>query len=159
MIDWQAARRLVADWQAAGEKVVFTNGCFDLIHAGHIEILSQARALGDRLIVGLNSDHSVNELKGAGRPVITQDDRVKILSALRPVDLVVIFTEPTPAELIAVLRPDILVKGREYRLEDIAGADTVLASGGEVRRLELVTGRSTSAIIRKIRGQERDEIA
>lgn len=144
------ARRRVKSWQEAGETVVFTNGCFDLLHAGHIELLSRARQLGDRLVVGLNSDGSVTRLKGAPRPLQTQEHRALILEALRMVDAVVIFSEDTPLQLIARLRPDVLVKGEDYAAEAIVGADLVQAYGGRVARVTLVQGVSTTAILKRI---------
>ena len=132
------------------KRVVFTNGVFDLLHRGHVEYLAGARALGDVLVVGLNSDASVRRLKGAGRPIQRQADRAAILLALKPVDYVVIFGEDTPYRLIQSLQPDVLVKGADYRLNEIVGADLVRGWGGEVVRIPLVRGRSTSEIIRRL---------
>ncbi len=150
-MDYTVPSRQVQIWQSAGEKVVFTNGCFDILHAGHISLLEQSAALGNRLVIGLNSDDSVRRLKGAHRPIQSEDDRCRILAALRSVDLVVIFDEDTPAELITALRPDVLVKGADYRLDAIVGADTVSGYGGEVVRIKLEPGHSSSAVIEKIR--------
>ncbi len=136
--------------RAEGGKVVFTNGCFDIIHRGHIEYLEKARSYGDYLVVGLNSDRSVREIKGPERPIILQDDRAIVLAALQMVDSVIIFDDPTPADLIETIRPDILAKGSDWSEEQIVGADTVKAGGGEVVRIELTDGRSTSSIIDKI---------
>ncbi|MDX3772599.1 bifunctional D-glycero-beta-D-manno-heptose-7-phosphate kinase/D-glycero-beta-D-manno-heptose 1-phosphate adenylyltransferase HldE [Chromatiaceae bacterium AAb-1] len=140
-----------------GEKIVFTNGCFDILHAGHVRYLAQARALGDRLVVGLNADASVSRLKGASRPVNTLADRATILSALASVDWVVPFgdtpeEQDTPLQLIEQIKPDILVKGGDYQPDTIVGADVVLRNGGEVRVLDFLAGRSTSSVINKIRG-------
>jgi D-sedoheptulose 7-phosphate isomerase len=132
--------------------LVFTNGCFDLIHPGHIDLLERARALGDRLVVGLNSDASVRAIRGAGRPFVSQEDRAAVLRGLRSVDEVVIFDEPTPARLIEELQPDVLVKGGDWEVDRIVGADTVLRKGGQVRSLPLKPGYSTTVIVEKIQG-------
>jgi D-beta-D-heptose 7-phosphate kinase/D-beta-D-heptose 1-phosphate adenosyltransferase len=142
---------LLQQWRTAGEEVVFTNGCFDLVHHGHVNSLMQSAALGTRLIVGLNSDLSVRRLKGEGRPLLGAMARAVLLAAFACVDAVVIFEEDTPADLIARIVPDVLVKGSEYQVEEIAGFDTVLASGGRVERLELVPGISTSELIERIK--------
>ncbi|NTV05188.1 MAG: D-glycero-beta-D-manno-heptose 1-phosphate adenylyltransferase [Chlorobiaceae bacterium] len=144
------AAEKVRTWQVAGKKVVFSNGCFDILHAGHVEYLTAARELGDMLVIGLNSDASVSRLKGKSRPVCCETDRAKVLSALQVVDAVIIFDEDTPEELIGALLPDILVKGADWNIEQIAGARTVLDNGGEVLTLPLLEGRSTSGIIEKI---------
>ncbi|MFC0267509.1 bifunctional D-glycero-beta-D-manno-heptose-7-phosphate kinase/D-glycero-beta-D-manno-heptose 1-phosphate adenylyltransferase HldE [Kushneria aurantia] len=139
--------------RAHGERVVMTNGCFDLLHAGHVSYLEQARALGDRLIVAVNDDASVRRLKGEGRPITPLAQRMAVLSGLRAVDWVVPFAEETPAALIETLLPDILVKGGDYRVEQIAGHEAVLAAGGEVRILGFEAGLSTSATIASIVGR------
>jgi len=143
--------RRVAAWRARGEKIVFTNGCFDLIHAGHVGYLEAARREGDRLIIGLNTDRSVAALKGPTRPVVSEQDRARVLAALESVDAVVLFDEDTPERLICRLLPDILVKGGDYQPEAIAGGDCVRANGGEVRVLNFVDGRSTSGLIAAIK--------
>jgi len=140
----------VKAWQALGKKVVFSNGCFDLLHAGHVEYLQAARTLGDVLLIGLNSDASVRRLKGAGRPVCCEADRAMVLSALQVVDAVTLFDEDTPEELIGLLLPDVLVKGADWAIERIAGAQAVLDHGGAVLTLPLLEGRSTSSLIEKI---------
>ena len=147
--DWGAAAKTCRDWRRAGASVAFTNGCFDLLHAGHVSYLAQASALADHLVVGLNTDASVRRLKGPSRPVQTELDRALILAALRSVDLVVLFAEDTPAELIELLEPDVLVKGGDYTVETIAGAAQTLARGGSVRTIPLLEGRSTTGILRK----------
>ena len=134
-----------------GRRVVFTNGCFDLLHPGHIGSLEQARALGDALVVGLNSDASVRQLKGAGRPVLPERERAEILAALECVDAVVIFNEPTPREVIARLLPDVLVKGGDWPGDQIVGREEVEAAGGRVVSIPVVPGYSTTEILRKIR--------
>jgi rfaE bifunctional protein nucleotidyltransferase chain/domain len=136
--------------RSLGRKVVFTNGCFDLLHAGHVALLDTARGQGDVLVVGVNTDRSVRRLKGAGRPIVPLGERMEILAALRSVDRVVPFPEPTPARLIARLRPDVLVKGSDYRVREIVGHDTVLAGGGRVVTVPLRRGRSTSGLIRRV---------
>ena len=133
-----------------GKKVVFTNGCFDILHRGHIEIFQKSKSLGDILIVGLNSDASVKMLKGDKRPIVNEDDRAVVIAALESVDYVCLFEEETPAEIIKLLKPDILVKGGDYKIEEIVGRDTVLEHGGEVVAVPLVEGRATRCIIEKI---------
>ena len=132
------------------ETVVFTNGCFDILHRGHVTYLTQARALGDRLVVGVNTDDSVRRLKGPGRPVVSEDDRAYVLAALACVDAVTLFDEDTPAELIAALMPDVLVKGGDYDPERVVGRDVVEQGGGRLVLLPFVTGRSTTAILERI---------
>jgi len=134
-----------------GRRIVFTNGCFDLLHPGHIGSLEQARALGDALIVGLNSDASVRKLKGAGRPVLPELERAEILCALECVDAVVIFDEPTPREIISRLLPDVLVQGGDWPGDQIVGREEVEAAGGRVVSIPVVPGYSTTAMLRKIR--------
>src|SRR5262245_53713912 len=136
-----------ADARRRGLKVVFTNGCFDLLHRGHLELLRSARALGDALIVGVNGDAGVTRLKGPGRPLTPFEDRAALLAALEPVDRVVRFDEDTPARIIAALVPDVLVKGGDYALDAIVGRDTVERAGGLVTTVPLLAGRSTTMII------------
>jgi len=131
------------------KKIVFTNGCFDWLHVGHIRYLQEARALGDILIVGVNSDASVRRLKGPTRPVQTEADRAEILAALSSVSYATIFDDETPYELISFLRPDILVKGGDWKIDQIVGADLVQSWGGQVRSLKFVEGRSTTTLIEK----------
>jgi D-beta-D-heptose 7-phosphate kinase/D-beta-D-heptose 1-phosphate adenosyltransferase len=133
-----------------GRRVVFTNGCFDLIHTGHIRYLQEARRLGDALIVALNSDRSVRELKGERRPILDQNERAEVMAALGCVDYVTIFDEPTPREIIAVLLPDVLVKGGDWGVDQIVGRDDVEAAGGEVLSLPFVEGCSTTDLIERI---------
>ena len=137
-----------------GKRVVFTNGCFDLLHPGHIHSLETARRLGDVLIVGINSDDSVRTLKGAGRPVIPAEERAEILASLECVDAVVIFDELTPQKVVAALLPDILVKGGDWPGNQIVGREEVEAAGGKVVLVEVLPGYSTSEILKKIRGEE-----
>ena len=137
-------------WRQAGQTIVFTNGCFDVLHRGHVEYLEQAKALGDILIVGLNSDASVRRLKGDTRPIVPQADRGLILAALRAVDFVVPFDEDTPERLIRELQPDVLVKGADYQVHEIVGHEVVLQSGGKVMRIPLTPGRATTDIIATI---------
>ena len=128
------------------KKVVFANGCFDLLHAGHVKLLSLAKSKGDKLVVALNSDRSVRRLKGAGRPLVPQRERAQVMSALACMDYVTIFDEPTPLETIRLLKPDVLVKGADYKLSEIVGAGIV----GKVARIPLVKGISTTKLVRKI---------
>jgi D-beta-D-heptose 7-phosphate kinase/D-beta-D-heptose 1-phosphate adenosyltransferase len=144
---------LIAQARTRGERIVMTNGCFDILHAGHVAYLEEAKALGDRLIVAVNDDASVGRLKGAGRPVTPLVDRMTVLAGLASVDWVVPFGADTPADLIGRLLPDVLVKGGDYRAEDIAGAKAVIANGGEVRILSFREGRSTTAVIDAIRAR------
>lgn len=139
----------------AGKRLVFTNGCFDLLHAGHVRYLSEARALGHALVVALNSDRSVRELKGEGRPILNEQERAEVIAALEAVDYVIIFDEETPRELIATLLPDVLVKGGDWPLDEIVGRDEVEAAGGRVLSLPYVEGSSTSDIIERIRNRSR----
>jgi len=139
-------------WRESGKRIVFTNGCFDIIHAGHIQFLSEAKSLGDKLIVGLNSDHSVKILKGDERPVNPLVDRANILESIRFVDLVIPFEEETPILLIEALSPDVLVKGGDYAIGNIIGSNFVLASGGVVKTISFVEGYSTSEILKRIKG-------
>lgn len=150
---WDQACLQVQNWQAAAEQIVFTNGCFDLIHYGHIAYLAAARALGDRLIVGLNSAASVRRMKGQHRPINDELTRQFTLASFEFVDLVVIFEEDTPHELIKCLLPDVLVKGGDYNPENIVGADVVLAKGGKVLTLPFVDGYSTTKLEEKIKSQ------
>lgn len=138
--------------QARGEKVVFTNGCFDLLHVGHVRYLAQARALGDLLVVAINSDASVRALKGEGRPILPEAERAEVLAALRSVDYVVVFGEPDPVRTIEALQPDVLVKGGDWTRETIMGREIVEARGGKVLPLPYVEGASTTNIVAKIRG-------
>ncbi|MFZ1984259.1 MAG: bifunctional D-glycero-beta-D-manno-heptose-7-phosphate kinase/D-glycero-beta-D-manno-heptose 1-phosphate adenylyltransferase HldE [Desulfatitalea sp.] len=145
-----AALAKVREWRAAGTKIVFTNGCFDLLHPGHISLLYQARALGDRLVIGLNTDASIKRLKGSGRPILSEQDRAAMLSALECVDLVVHFDEDTPVRLIEAIRPDILVKGSDYTPEKVVGKEIVESYGGCVKLVDLVQGYSTTQLTRKV---------
>jgi len=131
-------------------KVVFTNGVFDILHRGHVDYLAKAKSFGDFLIVGLNSDASVRRLKGAGRPLQKQNDRAAILLALEAVDYVVVFTEDTPDKLIRLVKPDVLIKGADYKISEIVGAEFVKSYGGSVKRVKLTPNNSSSTIIRKI---------
>ena len=138
-------------WRLLGKRVVFTNGCFDLLHLGHIDYLSKAADMGDKLVIGLNSDVSASELKGPGRPITDQLSRSLMLASFSFVDAVVIFDEPTPLHLIELVKPDILVKGADYSIEQIVGADVVLQYSGEVKTIEYLSGYSTTLIEKKIR--------
>ncbi|MFW5822226.1 MAG: adenylyltransferase/cytidyltransferase family protein [Tangfeifania sp.] len=149
--NYQDFEPLLKEWKAGKERIVFTNGCFDIIHHGHVDSLSKAAQMGTKLVVGLNSDPSVERLKGKGRPILGEKARATILAAFGFVDAVVIFPEETPAMLVAHIVPDVLVKGKQYAIHEIAGHDTVLENGGEVETLELIAGVSTSEIIQKIK--------
>ena len=136
--------------RSRGKKIVFTNGCFDILHVGHVDYLTKARRMGDILVVGLNSDSSVKKIKGPGRPVNRERDRATVLSALSTVDYVSIFSEPTPEKLIKKVRPDVLVKGGDWSVKDIVGGDFVRSYGGRVRNISFVKGYSTTSLIRKM---------
>ena len=138
------------EWRCRNESIVFTNGCFDLLHPGHISLIRQCVALGDRLVVGLNSDASVRRLKGPGRPVQNEQSRALLLAALQGVDAVILFDEDTPLELIRQVRPDVLVKGSDYTVETVVGADLVREYGGRVHLAHLVDGCSTTNLVRRM---------
>ena len=144
-------RSQVDTWKKSGEKIVFTNGCFDIIHRGHIELLAHTADLGDKLIVGLNSDISIQKLKGEGRPIIQEDSRAILLAALDFIDAIVLFSEETPLDLITTLKPDILVKGGDYKIDTIVGHKIVKENGGEVILIPFIDGFSSTNIINKIK--------
>lgn len=150
--DWTSIAQTVATWKKEGETIVFTNGCFDLLHYGHIHYLTAARALGHRLIIGLNSADSVRRLKGQHRPINDEATRLFLLASLQYVDAVVVFEEDTPLKLIELIVPDILVKGGDYEVSQIVGAEVVLQNGGEVKSLPFIDGYSTTKIEQKIKG-------
>ena len=155
LLDTEAAASLAATLRTQGRRVVFTNGVFDLLHPGHIRYLRDARALGDVLIVAVNSDRSVRANKGPGRPIAPEQERAEVLAALAAVDAVVIFDEETPHEIISRIHPDVLVKGADWGPGNIVGRDIVEARGGRVVRLELAPGFSTTALIEKVRASQR----
>jgi len=145
------AKDIIKDWKNDHFKVVFTNGCFDILHLGHVDYLEKASKLGDKMVVGLNTDASVSRIKGKDRPITDQVSRARVMAALSFVDLVVYFDTETPFDLISELVPDVLVKGNDYLAENIIGADIVLKNNGEVKTVELVQGYSTSNIVQKIK--------
>jgi D-beta-D-heptose 7-phosphate kinase/D-beta-D-heptose 1-phosphate adenosyltransferase len=147
ILDWNLARQVVEDRRRRGQTIVFTNGCFDIVHAGHVRCLEEARRQGDFLVVGLNGDSSVRELKGSGRPVVPEHYRAQLLAAMEYVDAVVIFNEPTPLELITLLRPQVIVKGGDYRPDQVVGADLVQAAGGRVIVVPMLPALSTTRIL------------
>jgi rfaE bifunctional protein nucleotidyltransferase chain/domain len=149
--DLPTARRDRVLHRERGRQVVFTNGCFDLLHPGHVHLLESARAEGDILIVGLNSDRSVRAIKGPHRPVLSESERAETVAALEAVDLVVIYDEPTPLHLIEALVPDVLAKGADWPADAIVGREIVEAAGGRVVRVELILGRSTTDVLGRIR--------
>lgn len=149
--DKQALEKKLQDWQNQNRKVVFTNGCFDILHRGHVDYLAKAADLGDKLIIGVNTDGSVHKLKGPNRPIQDEQSRLHILASLGFVDAVILFDEPTPYELIKLVQPDVLVKGSDYKPEDIVGYDIVTAKGGEVKTIDFIPGYSTSLIEKKIK--------
>jgi rfaE bifunctional protein nucleotidyltransferase chain/domain len=147
----QTLAQLVKQWQIEGKKVVFTNGCFDLLHRGHVDYLAKAADCGNKLIIGVNTDASVSTLKGPNRPIQDQQSRLQILASLQCVDAVILFDEQTPYNLIKTIEPDVLVKGSDYEPQKIVGYDVVKAKGGEVKTIDFIPGFSTSAIERKIK--------
>jgi D-beta-D-heptose 7-phosphate kinase / D-beta-D-heptose 1-phosphate adenosyltransferase len=147
--DGAALDRRLAQWRGEGLRIGFTNGCFDLLHPGHVKVLTEARAACDRLVVGLNSDASAKRLKGPDRPVQNQTSRAEVLAALEAVDAVAVFDEDTPLELIRRVRPNVLVKGADYRVDEVVGRDVVEAAGGEVILVGLAPGHSTTGILRR----------
>lgn len=148
---------VVGQWKNRGQVIVFTNGCFDLLHSGHIQYLNEARLLGDYLVVGVNDDESVRRLKGRGRPILPLRERMEVLSGLQMVDMVIAFSEDTPLNLIENIEPDILVKGGDYKIYEIVGHELVGKRGGEVRVLSFKDGASTTKIIDKIQKGSHDQ--
>lgn len=151
IVDWGEAQILVNQWKQQGLSIVFTNGCFDILHIGHVDYLEKARNLGGKLVLGLNSDQSVRSIKGEKRPIVEQYARARVIASLSFVDAVILFDENTPLRLIQAIKPDILVKGDDYNIENIVGADFVIKHGGSVQTVPLVEGFSTSTIIEKIK--------
>lgn len=143
----------VSAWRKQGQKIVFTNGCFDLLHLGHVDYLEKARQLGDRLVLGLNTDASISRIKGPSRPLQDEVSRARIMASLLFIDAVVLFDENTPQKLIEAVQPDILVKGDDYTVESIIGYEVVLGRGGEVKTVPLVKGYSTTNIVKRIEKQ------
>jgi rfaE bifunctional protein nucleotidyltransferase chain/domain len=150
IVDSQQAAKIVQQWQGKGDKVVFTNGCFDLVHRGHVEYMAIAANLGQRLVLGLNTDASVKRLKGDLRPLVDEQSRAILLAAFEFIDLIVLFDEDTPYELIKAVQPDILVKGSDYKPESIVGYDIVTARGGKVETIDFVEGFSTTKLVERI---------
>jgi rfaE bifunctional protein nucleotidyltransferase chain/domain len=148
---WETLKIQVATWQAQGKKIVFSNGCFDLVHKGHIDYLNRAADLGDVLVMGLNTDASVSKLKGPHRPIQDEQSRLLIMAALQCVSAVVLFNEETPYDLIKLVQPDVLVKGSDYQPENIVGYDIVTSKGGTVKTIDFLPGYSTSAIEKRIK--------
>ena len=149
-LSWKIAITQSNKWKSSGNKIVFTNGCYDLIHSGHIDLLSNSKSKGDKLIVGLNSDRSVKKLKGNDRPIQNFDDRAIILDAINSVDMVVGFDDDNPDKIIKELLPNILVKGGDYSIDNVIGADTVISHGGSVEIIDLIPDKSTSSLIDQI---------
>lgn len=148
---WQTLPKKIADWKKNGKKVVFTNGCFDILHKGHVDYLAKAADLGEILIIGLNTDASVSKLKGPHRPIQDESSRLQIIASLGFVDAVILFEEPTPYKLIQLVQPDVLVKGSDYLPEEIVGYDIVKAKGGIIKTIDFLPGYSTSLIEKKIK--------
>jgi D-beta-D-heptose 7-phosphate kinase/D-beta-D-heptose 1-phosphate adenosyltransferase len=157
ILDFDRVQRRVAEWRAVGDKVVFTNGCFDLLHVGHITLLEDCRRFGSKLVLGLNTDASVSRLKGPTRPIVGENERARVMSALAAVDAVVLFDEETPLRLIQALKPDVLVKGGDYTVETVVGHQDVIAAGGRVEIVPTVEGFSTTNIVKKLTGKQAAE--
>jgi D-beta-D-heptose 7-phosphate kinase/D-beta-D-heptose 1-phosphate adenosyltransferase len=151
IVSKSAIVRIANQARKSKKRIVFTNGVFDILHRGHVQYLTKAKAFGDLLIVGMNTDASVKRLKGPSRPLQPEKDRAYILSSLRCVDYIVLFGEDTPDKIIRAIKPDVLVKGADYKIADIVGADFVSSYGGKVKRVKIVTGRSSSKIIAKLK--------
>ncbi|PSR55184.1 D-glycero-beta-D-manno-heptose 1-phosphate adenylyltransferase [Adhaeribacter arboris] len=151
--DVSTALATIRRWQEEGDTIVFTNGCFDILHLGHVDYLEKARHLGNKLVLGLNTDASISRLKGSERPLQDEMSRARVMASLLFVDMVILFAEDTPYELIAVVKPDILVKGDDYAIENIVGHDIVQKNGGTVQTIALVKGYSTTNIVEKIKQQ------
>jgi rfaE bifunctional protein nucleotidyltransferase chain/domain len=151
LVSREELRTIVQSLKDGGKKIVFTNGCFDILHAGHVDYLAKAKEKGDILVLGLNTDSSVSRVKGELRPITNEEERAFILSNLRSVDYITLFDEDTPIELISTIVPDILVKGADYAIKDIVGSDFVIQNGGSVEPIELVVNQSTSKIVEKIK--------
>ena len=145
--------QIIKEWRLNGDKIIFTNGCFDLIHLGHLEILARSADLGDKLIVGINSDMSIKKIKGNSRPIIEEDSRAKQLAAIEFVDAVILFNEDTPYNLINILKPDVLTKGGDYKKNDIIGNELINKEQGEVVIIPLTQGYSTTSILEKIKNE------
>jgi D-beta-D-heptose 7-phosphate kinase/D-beta-D-heptose 1-phosphate adenosyltransferase len=154
VLDRERLAKRVQEWRAAGETIVFTNGCFDLLHLGHVTLLEECHRFGSKLVLGLNSDGSVCRLKGPARPVVGERERARVMAALAAVDAVVLFEEDTPIELIRAVRPDVLVKGGDYSVETVVGHEDVLAAGGRVQIVPTVEGFSTTSLVEKLKGVE-----
>ncbi len=153
ILSWEQAQKEIAAWKANNERIVFTNGCFDLLHFGHLHYLAEARNLGDRLVIGLNSEDSVRKLKGPNRPINDEKTREFQLASLEFVDAVVVFEQDTPIDLITMLQPDVLVKGGDWKASQIVGSDVILSNGGTVKSLPFIEGYSTTLIEQKIKNQ------
>ncbi len=151
IVDWSNLPEIINNWKNAGNKIVFTNGCFDIIHRGHIELLAKAADLGEKLIVGLNADDSVQRLKGPERPLQDETSRAMIMAGFGFVELVVLFHQDTPMELISLIKPDVLVKGGDYKAEEIVGYDMVTNNNGQVVTINFVEGYSTTSIVNKMK--------
>jgi D-beta-D-heptose 7-phosphate kinase / D-beta-D-heptose 1-phosphate adenosyltransferase len=150
ILDLERIQKRVAEWRASGETIVFTNGCFDLLHVGHITLLEDCRRFGSKLVLGLNADASIGRLKGPTRPIVGEKERARVMAALAAVDAVVLFEEDTPMELIRGIRPNVLVKGGDYTVETVVGHEEVIASGGRVEIVPTVEGFSTTNIVKKL---------
>jgi D-beta-D-heptose 7-phosphate kinase/D-beta-D-heptose 1-phosphate adenosyltransferase len=154
ILDRERLATRVAEWRAAGQTIVFTNGCFDLLHVGHVTLLEDCHKFGSKLVLGLNSDVSVCRLKGPTRPIVGERERSRVMAALAAVDAVVLFDEDTPLELIREIMPDVLVKGGDYSVETVVGNEDVIAAGGRVEIVPIVEGFSTTSIVRKMQSVE-----
>ena len=151
ILSFSTLEKQLKKWRKANEKIVFTNGCFDLLHFGHVDYLAKARDLGSRLVVGLNTDASIKRLKGSSRPINDEQSRVALLAGMAYIDAVVLFDEETPIKLISIIKPDFLVKGGDYEVKNIVGHEIVLSNNGKVCTIDFVDGYSSSALIEKVK--------
>ena len=152
VLDLERLQLRIANWRESGETIVFTNGCFDILHVGHITLLEECRRFGSKLVLGLNADASISRLKGPSRPIVGEAERARVMAALAAIDAVVLFEEDTPLELIRAIRPDVLVKGGDYSVETVVGHEDVIAAGGRVEIVPTVQGFSTTSIVNKLAG-------
>ena len=152
ILDLERLQMRIANWRESGETIVFTNGCFDILHVGHITLLEECRRFGSKLVLGLNADASISRLKGPERPIVRERERATVMAALAAIDAVVLFEEDTPLELIRAIRPNVLVKGGDYSIETVVGHEDVIAAGGRVEIVPTVQGFSTTNIVNKLKG-------
>ena len=157
LLSWMKLKEKRELWRNLGETVVFTNGCFDVLHAGHVLLLEKAKETGDKLVVALNSDESVNRIKGRNHPVRSEKERVEVIAGLTCVDNIVVFGQDDPLEIVKLIEPDVLIKGGDWKVENIIGSDVVKAGGGEVKVIPLLKGKSTTSLVERIKRRRKEE--